>query len=505
MFVDIAKVFVAAGDGGNGAVSFRHEKYVDKGGPDGGDGGEGGDVVFVADANTNNLVDFRFKPELKAEHGGSGAERNKHGRSGVALRVNVPVGTVVRKASADARQSGSEDHKHGRAAKSVSSEQIDEQAARPDEEILADFTEVGQEAVIAKGGSGGFGNAHFKSSTRQAPRVAELGEKGEKFEAILELKLLADIGLVGFPNAGKSTFLSVVSNARPEIADYAFTTLTPNLGVADIDETTLLIADIPGLIEGASEGKGLGDDFLRHIERTSVILHLIDVLSDDVAGDYRKIRVELEKYSPDLIARPEIVALTKIDAVDDEIIAMQSTTLQNATGSPIFAISSSAHKNTTELLRALAEAVNEVKAQNAASARHSELVSESNKNNVGEVDSIPVISLNQKQLDDAWSVEKIPSSTKNLPASFRAQSRNPGDISVDPATSAQDDEYIFVVSGPKIEKFAARTDFDNVHGVNRLRDILRKLGIAHELERQGARGSSKIQIAGHEFTLLESD
>ncbi len=427
MFVDIAKVSVAAGDGGNGAVSFRHEKYIDKGGPDGGDGGKGGDIIFVADSNVNTLVDFRYKPELKSEHGGSGTERNKHGRSGAAFRVNVPVGTIIRR----------------------------------DDEVLADLTEAGQEVVVAKGGNGGFGNAHFKSSTRQAPRVAEVGEKGEKFEATLELKLLADVGLVGFPNAGKSTFLSVVSNARPEIADYAFTTLTPNLGVADVDESTLLIADIPGLIEGASEGKGLGAAFLRHIERTSVILHLIDVLSDNVAGDYKKIRKELEKHSPELINRPEIVVLTKIDAVDDEIVAMQSTELQNVTESPIFAISSSAHKNTTEVLRALAEAVKAVKTQKELD----ELGDDSKK------DGIPVISLSQKQIDDAWLVEK--------------------------------DDEIYVVTGSKIEKFATRTDFGNVHGVNRLRDIMRKLGIMHELERKGARGDSIIRICGHEFTLLE--
>lgn len=424
MFVDVAKVFVSAGDGGNGFVSFRHEKYVEKGGPDGGDGGRGGDVVFVADVNINTLVDFRFKPELKAENGQSGAKRDRRGRGGDNLYVKVPVGTIIRRGDA----------------------------------ILADLTEPGQQAIVACGGDGGFGNAHFKSSTRQAPRVAELGEKGEKFEATLELKLLADVGLVGFPNAGKSTFLSVVSNARPEIADYAFTTLTPNLGVADIDESSLLIADIPGLIEGASEGKGLGDAFLRHVERTSVILHLIDVLSDDVAGDYTKIRKELAKYSPLLAEKAEIVALTKIDAVDDEIVAMQSTALQNVTQAPIFAISSSAHKNTTEVLRALVEAVNAAKTQIP-------------DEDVSEESEIPTISLSDKQLDEAWQVEK--------------------------------QGEIYVVTGPKIEKFARRTDFENVHGVNRLRDIMRKMGIVHELVRQGAAGDSVVEIAGHEFTMLE--
>jgi GTP-binding protein len=426
MFVDMAKVFVSAGDGGRGAVSFRHEKYIDKGGPDGGDGGQGGNVVFVADPNLNTLVDFRYKPELKAAGGSDGSKRDKHGRSGDDLIVKVPLGTVVKR----------------------------------DDELLADLVEPGAEVVIARGGSGGFGNAHFKSSTRQAPRIAEIGEKGEKFEATLELKILADVGLVGFPNAGKSTFLSVVSNAKPEIADYAFTTLTPNLGVADVDDQTILIADIPGLIEGASEGKGLGDAFLRHVERTSVILHLIDVLNDDVADAYKKIRRELENYSTTLAAKPEIVALTKTDAVDDEIIAMQTETLSEVTDSPVMAISSSAHRNLTEVLRRLVQVVQAEKA-----ARLAELELDEDD------DSIPTISLSQSQIDEAWAVKKI-------------------------------DDY-FLVTGAKIEKFAARTDFGNIHGVNRLRDIMRKMGIVHELQRQGATSSSLVKIGDKDLTLLE--
>ena len=264
MFVDTAKVSVTAGKGGDGSVSFRREIYVDKGGPDGGNGGKGGNVVFMASTSENTLLDFRYQPNLKAGHGGAGEKRDKHGRNGDDLIVKVPIGTVVRR----------------------------------DGEIIADLTKDGQQVVIAKGGDGGFGNAHFKSSVRQTPRMAELGEPGDEFEAELELKLLADVGLVGFPNAGKSTFLSVVSNARPEIADYAFTTLTPNLGVAQVDDGSILIADIPGLIEGASEGKGLGDDFLRHVERTAVLLHLIDVYSNDVAESYKTIRSELRNTIP---------------------------------------------------------------------------------------------------------------------------------------------------------------------------------------------------------------
>jgi len=426
MFIDTAKVFIQAGRGGNGAVSFRHEIYVDKGGPDGGDGGDGGDVVFEATENLNTLIDFRFKPELKANHGTNGSKSNRHGRSGDDLIVKVPMGTVVRKAGT----------------------------------VIADLTENGQRVVIAKGGDGGFGNAHFKSSVRQTPRVAELGEVGETFEAELELKLLADVGLVGFPNAGKSTFLSVVSNARPEIADYAFTTLTPNLGVADIDDGSLLIADIPGLIEGASEGKGLGDAFLRHVERTAVLLHLIDVYTDDVAAAYTTIRNELASYSPELMTRPEVVALTKTDGLDEDIIAMQMDALREKVGSDveIFALSSTAHRGLKEILRALRKQV-----QTARIVEEDKAVE----------DAVPVISLSSDQVANAWSVVK------------------------DDVTGH------FVVSGDKIEKFARRTNFESFEGVNRLRDIMKKLGVNHELSRMGATGESVISIGGSEFTLLE--
>ncbi|MDR0591263.1 MAG: GTPase ObgE [Candidatus Nomurabacteria bacterium] len=427
MFVDTAKVFIEAGKGGDGAVSFRHEIYVPKGGPDGGDGGRGGNVILRAAKELNTLLDFRYQPELKARPGKAGGKQNMAGKSGENITVKVPVGTVVVR----------------------------------DGEVLADFIEDGQEVTIAKGGGGGFGNAHFKSSVRQTPRIAEVGEPGEKFEAELELKLLADVGLVGLPNAGKSTFLSVVSNARPEIADYEFTTLTPNLGVADIDESSLLIADIPGLIEGASEGKGLGYQFLRHVERTSVILHLIDSLSSDVAGDYLKIRAELEKYSADLVKRPEIVALTKADAVDDEIIAMQSTDLSKVTSSQVFAISSSAHRGTTELLRALVKSVKTAREQRANES--TEVVTEGD---------VPVITLTDKDYSNAWEVLRR-------------------------------EDGVFEVKGGKIERFAVRTDFANVHSVNRLRDIMKKLGVAAELNRLSAEPESIVEIAGKQFTFFE--
>ena len=431
MFVDTAKIFVQAGRGGNGAVSFRRELYIEKGGPDGGDGGKGGNVVFRATKDLNTLLNFRYKPEIKAKNGENGSKRNKTGKSGEDLIVKVPVGTLVKR----------------------------------DGEILADLKFDGEEAIIARGGDGGFGNAHFKSSVRQTPRVAELGEAGETFEADLELKLLADVGLVGFPNAGKSTFLSVVSNARPEIANYAFTTLTPNLGVAEIDGYNLLIADIPGLIEGASEGKGLGDAFLRHVERTSVLLHLIDIYEENPDQQYRIIREELKKYQPELLDRPEIIALTKAEGMDAEMIDFQISKLCKVVdNSQIFVISSSAHQGLKEILRALRKQVEDF--------RNSQSEIDANKE---ENEDIAVISLSQDEINKAWLVE------------------------------FNEEENIFEVYGEKIEKFARRTNFTNIHGVNRLRDILRKMGIEHELRRMGAENSSIISIAGNQFELVDSN
>ena len=451
MFVDTAKVSLKAGDGGNGAVSFRREIYIPKGGPDGGDGGKGGDIIFKADKDTNTLIDFRFTPILTAENGKNGSGQRSAGRSGKDLIIEVPIGTVVKK----------------------------------DGEILADLIHDGQEAIIAKGGDGGFGNAHFKSSTRQAPIIAEVGEPGEEFEAELELKSMADVGLVGLPNAGKSTFLSVVSNAKPEIANYPFTTITPNLGVATIDGKDLLIADIPGLIEGAAEGKGLGHAFLRHVDRTAVLLHLVDVYNDDAGKAYETIRKELEKYS-DLKDRPEIVALTKCEGVDKDIIDMQTTSiLAKNPDAKVFAISSSAHQGLTELLRELNEICQSTKdnSHETVSREPYEASEESEPRDGGRErtgsredylsaqDDLPIISLSSKELKTAWKVEK--------------------------------DGDKCVVTGEKIEKFARRTDLNNYASVNRLRDIMKKLGIRAELTTMGAEPDSIISIAGKEFTLVE--
>ena len=442
MFSDTAKVSLKAGKGGNGAVSFRREIYIPKGGPDGGDGGKGGDIVFRADKDTNTLIDFRFTPILAAEDGKNGSGTRSAGRSGKDLIVEVPIGTIVKR----------------------------------DGVVLADLTHDGETAIIAKGGDGGFGNAHFKSSTRQAPIIAEVGEPGEEFEAELELKLLADVGLVGLPNAGKSTFLSVVSNARPEIADYPFTTLTPQLGVATIDGKDLLIADIPGLIEGASEGKGLGHDFLRHVDRTAVLLHLVDVYNNDAGEAYSTIRGELEKYS-DLKSRPEIVALTKCEGVDDEIIKMQmSAILSINPAAKIFAISSAAHQGITELLRALKDVVAsnaQLMASQSAAAQGSIGDEPDGRSPEQAIESanLPTISLGEDALKTTWQVEKT------------------------------DDK--FIVTGEKIEKFARRTDMNNYASVNRLRDIMKKLGIRAELTSLGAEPDSIISIAGKEFTLVE--
>lgn len=416
MFVDKVKVQVAAGNGGDGVVSFRHEIYVDKGGPDGGDGGDGGDVIIVASRNQNTLAAFRFQKLLKADDGKNGDGARKHGRSAKDLLVQVPVGTVVLNES---------------------------------DEVVADLIEDEQQAIIADGGKGGFGNAHFVSSVRQAPKVAEKGEKGDKANFVFELRMLADAGLVGLPNAGKSSFLAAVSNARPEVADYPFTTLTPHLGVVDVSGEAILLADIPGLIEGASEGKGLGDEFLRHVSRCSVLLHLIDSNSNDIAADYLTIRGELAAYSKEIAKKPEIILLTKIETQPDDILAMQLELLSAVIPKKavVFSVSSYAKRGIDATLFELKKRVDaERKKQTIKKEKAAE--------------GLPVIRL--KATPDAWQIKKTDKS--------------------------------FVVTGRKIEKFADRTDFSNDFGIQRLRDIMKKMGIMNQLRRDGVDVGDRIII-----------
>lgn len=324
-FLDQAKIYIKSGDGGRGCVSFRREKYIEFGGPNGGDGGKGGSVWFVAVENLNTLIDFRYQQHFKAQNGQHGMGSEMYGAKGEDLIIKVPVGTEI--------------------------------VAEDGETVIADMVEPGQKFMIAKGGDGGRGNIHFKTSTNQAPRYAEPGWPGVEMWVWLRLKIIADVGLIGLPNAGKSTFLTAVTKARPKIADYPFTTLHPNLGVAWVDGKELVLADIPGLIEGAHEGIGLGDRFLKHVERCSVFLHLIDGTADSIVKSYKTIRRELELYAPKLIQKPEVIAINKSDSITDEEIKKKITALKKATKSPIFAISAIAGHQTIDCLREIAKFV----------------------------------------------------------------------------------------------------------------------------------------------------
>ena len=291
-FLDQAKIYVRSGDGGNGAISFRREKFIEFGGPDGGDGGKGGDVIIACVANLNTLIDYRYRQHFKAQTGTGGMGKNRAGADGEDVVITVPPGTQV--------------------------------YAEDNETLITEMMTPGQTFRLAKGGNGGFGNAHFKSPTNQAPRHANPGQQGQELTIWLRLKLIADAGIIGLPNAGKSTFLAAVSAAKPKIADYPFTTLHPNLGVVRTPGRDFVIADIPGLIEGAHDGAGLGTRFLGHVERCRVLLHLVDATSEDVAGAYRTVRAELKAYGGGLAKKKEIVALSKIDALDDDTIAKRA-------------------------------------------------------------------------------------------------------------------------------------------------------------------------------------
>ncbi|MGO1120438.1 GTPase ObgE [Rhodovibrionaceae bacterium A322] len=320
-FLDEAKIFASSGAGGNGCVSFRREKYIEYGGPDGGNGGRGGDVVFEVVEGLNTLIDFRYRQHFKAKRGDGGMGKDRTGASAKPLVIKVPVGTQI--------------------------------LAEDKETILADLTKVGQRHQLLKGGDGGRGNAAFKTATNRAPRKSEEGWPGEELWIWLRLKLIADAGLVGLPNAGKSTFLSAVSRAKPKIADYPFTTLHPNLGVVGVDEQEFVMADIPGLIEGASEGAGLGTRFLGHVERCGVLLHLVDGTEEDVVASYQTIRHELEAYGTVLGAKPEIVGLNKTDSLNDEEIAEKQAALEDASGAPVLTLSGGLDLGVKEVLRAL--------------------------------------------------------------------------------------------------------------------------------------------------------
>jgi GTPase len=342
-FLDQAKIYIRSGDGGAGCIAFRREKFIEFGGPNGGDGGRGGDVVAVCVSGLNTLIDYRYKQHFRADRGGHGMGKDRAGSNGADLVLQVPAGTQI----------------------------FDEDG----ETLLADLTAVGERAVLARGGNGGFGNAHFKSSTNRAPRHANPGQPGEERWIWLRLKLIADAGLIGLPNAGKSTFLAAVSAARPKIADYPFTTLKPQLGVVEINGREFVLADIPGLIEGAHEGVGLGDRFLGHVERCCVLLHLVDGLSEHAGKAYRLVREELEAYGHGLAEKPEVVALTKADVLSPATMRQQLARLKreldqrsNSGAGTLFAISAVTGTAIPEVLRALLSAITAVRPAAQAAA-----------------------------------------------------------------------------------------------------------------------------------------
>lgn len=430
-FVDRTTIIAKAGKGGDGVVAFRKEKYIDKGGPNGGDGGDGGSVILVGDSNLNTLQNLRFKQVFSAEDGTNGFKQNMHGADGEDRYVKVPIGTQ----------------------------------AYVGDEVVADILESGQEVSVAKGGDGGFGNAHFKSAKRQVPRVAEKGEPGEEKELRLELKLLADVGLVGMPNAGKSTFLSVVTRAKPKIADYPFTTLVPNLGIATVKEKGIVIADIPGLIEGASDGKGLGIQFLKHVERSRVILHLVDIWEVSASENYLKIRKELENYSKKLAKKPEVIAFTKIEGLDEGDVKERIAEFKKVTASKaqVFAISSTARIGLEELLVEL----------NAKLEKEDKKKKIVKKVEAEEVETIRVPLKEKMGIKKPWDIKK--------------------------------DSNYYIISGEEVERFAIRTDFSNPYSTERLFDILRKMRIYSRLERMGYEPTGGFRLKIGDILLPRED
>lgn len=423
MFIDRAKISVKAGDGGNGMSSFRREKYVPKGGPSGGDGGRGGDVILIVDDSLNTLIDFRYKRKFKADAGDNGQTCNMHGRQAQPLYIKTPPGTIVK----------------------------DEETG----EVVGDLTENGQELLVAKGGRGGRGNARFVTSVHRAPTFSERGEPGEERSLQLELKVLADVGLVGYPSVGKSSLITKVSAARPEIAAYHFTTLTPVLGVVSLREgQSFVMADIPGLIEGAHEGKGLGHDFLRHVERTRVIIHVLDASGlegRDPIEDYHKINAELKQYNERLASRPQIIAANKMDLVEAQENFERIKEYMAKEGREVFPISAATGEGVPELMERVG----------ALLIEYRELPP----------DPIDTVVYQAKQ-ETAFTIRR-------------------------------EDDGAFVVEGKDIEKLVAMTHFDNDEGLRRFQLIWRRLGIDEALRERGAKEGSTVRIRGMEFEFKE--
>lgn len=420
MFLDEAIIDASGGNGGKGSVAWRREKYVPNGGPDGGEGGKGGDLILMADTNTDTLSDFASKKRFQAKHGQNGMGKNCAGKGGDDVILRVPPGTIVYDITEETRPV-----------------------------LLADLRIKGDQIIVAHGGKGGFGNTHFKSSTRQAPDFAELGEPGRRRRIKMELKLVADIGIIGYPSVGKSSFISAVSKARPKIADYPFTTLVPNLGVVRIFDRDLVLCDVPGLIEGASEGKGLGHQFLKHIERCGVLLHMLDVSRDDIVADYKAIRKELKKYSPTLAKKAEFVVLNKIDLVNGDTKPWADA-LKKAKIKLFGSVSSATHEGTDELLKKMLPLV--------LDERQKRLLEE------------------EEAIDKDLPVLK-PQLLSDKMGAFRVEQQ----------------EGKVVVYGRRLEQLTAMTNFSSAGARTRFRDVCQRIGLIRALEKSASE-SDRILI-----------
>ena len=422
MFVDKAKILIKAGDGGHGAVAFHREKYIASGGPDGGDGGKGGDVVFVVDSNISTLADFKYKRKYKAQNGADGSGSRKSGKKGEDLVIRVPQGTVIREA-----QSGA---------------------------VMCDMS-TNEPFVAAKGGKGGWGNCHFATPTRQTPRFAKSGAPGEEWEVTLELKLLADVGLLGFPNVGKSSFISVVSEAKPIIADYHFTTITPVLGVVSLGEgTSFVIADIPGLIEGASEGVGLGHEFLRHVERCRMLIHIVDVAASegrDPKEDFEKINFELERFNPELAKRPQIVVGNKIDLATEEQRNEFREYIEKQ-GLEYFEMCAPIQEGTKEVI-------------NAAAAK---------------LATLPAV----KRFE-----------SEEIPLDVVLKKKNTG-------FTVTEEDGVYIVDAPWLASIIARTDLDDYESLQYLQRVLISSGIIDALREKGIEEGDTVSIYDFEFEFV---